>query len=155
MKSYIYDQTTTMKYFFSAQGIGPETGIGIIRIVVGAFMIYHGWEVFKKDPMTGYGQWLNDLHFPAPLFMAYLGKGAELVGGIMLFLGLLTRLAVIPLVITMGVIAFGMGQGRVWADEQHPFLFILLCLVFFFFGPGRFSLDKILFKRKEPRLVVS
>jgi uncharacterized membrane protein YphA (DoxX/SURF4 family) len=144
-----------MKYFFSAQGIGRETAVGLIRIIVGILMIYHGWEVFKKDTMDGYAKWLTDLHFPMPALFAYLGKGAEFVGGIMLTLGFLTRLAIIPVVITMGVICFGMGQGRVWADEQHPFLFILLCLVFFFFGPGRFSVDKVIFKNKEPRMVVS
>ena len=143
-----------MSYFFSAQGFAQHTGLGLIRIIVGAFMVYHGLEVFLHDKMVGYAQWLSDLHFPAPSTMAYLGKGSELVGGIFLLLGLFTRLAVIPLIITMGVIAFGMGHGKIWMDDQHPFLFMLLCLVFFFYGPGRFSLDKLLFKKNDPRLVI-
>jgi putative oxidoreductase len=146
---------SAMKYFFSSQGLGQQTGLGLIRILVGAFMIYHGWEVFNKDTMSGYEKWLTDLHFPAPGLMAYLGKGSEFVGGVFLALGLFTRLAIIPIIIAMGVICFGMGKGRIFTDEQHPFLFILLCLVFFFCGPGRYSLDKIIFKGKEPRLVVT
>jgi putative oxidoreductase len=144
-----------MKYFFSAQGMGQQTGLGLIRILTGLFMVYHGWEVFSADKMTGYQQWLTDLKFPSPALMAYLGKGSELVGGILLTLGLLTRLAVIPLIGTMAVICFGMGHGKIFMDDQHPFLFILLFLVFFFCGPGRYSLDKILFRKKEPRLQIS
>ena len=144
-----------MKYFFSAQGMGQQTGLGLVRILVGAFMIYHGWEVFEQDKMAGYQQWLTDLKFPAPATMAYLGKGSEFVGGVFLALGLLTRLAIIPLIATMAVICFGMGKGRIFMDEQHPFLFILLFLVFFFCGPGRYSLDKLIFKNREPRLVIS
>jgi putative oxidoreductase len=148
---YIY----TMKYFFSAQGLWQDTGLGLLRIIVGALMVYHGLEVFNQDKMDGYAKWLNDLHFPAPALMAYLGKGSEFAGGVLLTLGFLTRLAIIPLIATMALICFGMGDGKFWMDDQHPFLFILLCLVFFFYGPGRFSLDKIVFKKKEPRLVVS
>ena len=118
-------------------------------------MVYHGWEVFNKDTMDGYAKWLTELKFPAPALMAYLGKGAEFVAGIMLTLGFLTRIAAIALIATMAGICFGMGHGKVWADDQHPFLFILLCFVFIFFGPGRFSIDKIIFKKKEPRMVVS
>ena len=144
-----------MKYFFSAQGLYQQTGLGLIRILTGAFMAYHGWEVFDHDKMTGYQQWLTDLKFPAPALMAYLGKGSELAGGILLMLGFLTRLAIIPLITTMAIVCFGMGHGKIFMDDQHPFLFILLFLVFFFCGPGRYSLDKIIFKKNEPRLVTS
>jgi uncharacterized membrane protein YphA (DoxX/SURF4 family) len=141
--------------FFSSQGFWEQTGLSLIRIIVGVFMVYHGWEVFIDDKMLGYQQWLTDLKFPSPAFMAYLGKGSEFVGGVLLTLGFLTRLSVIPLIITMAVICFGIGHGKIFMDDQHPFLFILLFLVFFFYGPGWLSVDKIIFKRREPRLVVS
>src|ERR1700730_9567507 len=143
------------RYFFSAQGLWQNTGLGLIRILVGAFMVYHGSEVFDQDKMNGYEKWLTDLHFPSPALMAYLGKGSEFVGGIFLTLGLFTRLAIIPLIITMAVICFGMGHGKIFMDDQHPFLFILLFLVFFFCGPGSWSLDKLIFKKNEPKFVVS
>ena len=143
------------KYFFSAQSLWQYTGLGLIRILVGAFMIYHGLEVFDQDKMNGYGKWLSDLHFSNPSIMAYLGKGTELVGGVFLALGFLTRLFLIPLIITMAVISFKMGHGKIFMDDQHPFLFILLFLVFFFTGPGRWSLDKIVFRKNEPRPMVS
>jgi uncharacterized membrane protein YphA (DoxX/SURF4 family) len=141
--------------FFSSQGFWEQTGLSLIRILVGIFMIYHGWEVFIDDKMVGYQQWLGDLKFPAPSIMAYLGKGSEFVGGIMLAFGFLTRLAVIPLTVTMAIICFGVGHGKIFMDDQHPFLFILLFLVFFFYGPGWFSVDRMIFKRRQPALVIT
>lgn len=127
--------------FFSAGPMGQDTGLLIVRLITGAFMVYHGWEVFLPDKMEGYTQWLNDLNFPAPPFMAYLGKGAEFVGGLLLIAGLFTRLASVALALTMAVICFVMGKGRIFTDDQHPFLFVLLAAVFFFVGAGRWSLD--------------
>jgi uncharacterized membrane protein YphA (DoxX/SURF4 family) len=70
-----------------------------------------------------------------------------LASGTFLTVGLLTRLAVIPLAITMTVICFGMGKGRIFLEDQHPFLFVLLSLVFFFAGSGKWSLDQAIFGR--------
>jgi putative oxidoreductase len=39
-----------------------------------------------------------------------------------------------------------MGHGKIFSDDQHPFLFVLLSLVFFFSGPGKWSMDELLFK---------
>ena len=78
-----------------------ETGLGIVRIFFGVFMIYHGWEIFDPAKMGEYTKWMIDLNLPAPSFMAYLGKGSEFVAGIFILLGLFTRIAIIPIAITM------------------------------------------------------
>ena len=124
-----------------------ETGLGIVRIFLGAFMIYHGWEVFDQGKMNEYTKWMVDMKLFAPSFMAYLGKTIELIAGIFLILGLLTRIVVIPLAFTMIFICFVLGKGRIFMEDQYPFLFILLCLLFFFTGSGKWSLDKILFSK--------
>lgn len=119
-------------------------GLLLIRLITGILMVYHGLEVFDSDKITGYSQWLTDIEFPWPMIMAYLGKGSEFVGGVCLILGLFTRFACIPMIITMLVITFFLGEGRIFTDEQHPFLFALLCAVFFFVGAGKWSLDYLL-----------
>lgn len=136
-----------MRKFFSADPLLPDTGLLIIRIFLGAFMIYHGWEVFDKVKMDGYAKWMTDLKFPAPNFMAYLGKGSELICGILLLAGWLTRPAAIILAITMAAVAFGMGHGKIFTDDQHPFLFVVLSLAFVFTGPGKYSADHYLNRR--------
>ncbi len=137
-----------LKTFFSSQPLW-EKGLTFVRIIIGIMLIRHGIEVFELSKMNEYGKRLNDLQFPAPLFMAYIGKSMEFIGGICILFGFLTRLIIIPLAITFLIISFGMGHGKILMEDQHPFLFVILFLVIFFTGPGKFSLDYVLFDRKK------
>jgi putative oxidoreductase len=138
-----------LKRFFSYSPIWQESGLAFIRILVGSFMIYHGYEIFDKELMLGYEKMIAESKFSSPQLLAYLGKGTEFVGGIFFALGLFTRLAIIPLAATMLIIAFGMGQGKIFYEDQHPFNFVLLFLVTFFAGPGRYSLDYYFFGKNR------
>lgn len=137
-----------MNKFLSPTPLWQQQGLGILRIIVGLFMIYHGLEVLNTDKMNEYSKWMIDLGLPAPRFMAYLGKTAELITGLLLAIGLFTRPAAIVLALTMTFIAFFIGHGRIHMEDQHPFLFVLLALVFVFTGPGKWSLDGLLFERR-------
>jgi uncharacterized membrane protein YphA (DoxX/SURF4 family) len=95
---------------------------------------YATWGMFKKNS--------------SPSFMPYLGKVSELIAGLLLTLGLLTRAACILVIGTLGYISFFVGNGKIWYEDQYPFLFVLLALVFIFTGPGNFSLDKKIFDKK-------
>jgi putative oxidoreductase len=118
-----------------------ENGLAIIRVIIGIFLIYHGAQIFATEDMKGYGQWLTDLHVPMATFMPYVGKAAELLGGVCLVLGLFTRMAAIVLALNFTFITFVMGQGKIFTENQHPFMFVLFSLIFLFVGPGRWSLD--------------
>lgn len=135
--------------FFSAEPIAVEPALGLLRMITGVFLVYHGLELFDADKIKHNGEWLHDLGFPLPLLMSYLGKGAEFFGGILLAFGLLTRLASLAIAITMFIITFGVGEGKIFFENQHPFLFVLLSVLFFFTGPGKWSLDQIFFNRKN------
>jgi putative oxidoreductase len=137
-----------MNKFLSPSPLWQTTGLTLIRLIVAFFMIYHGAEIFSAEKMNEYLKW--DLFKNASgKTMVYIGKGAELVGGVFLFIGLFTRLAALVLAGTMGYIAFFVGHGKIWYEDQHPFLFVLLILVFFFTGPGRLSVDYYLFGRNK------
>lgn len=123
-----------------------EKGLAIIRIFVGGFMIYHGWEIFDQIKMNEYSKWMINLKLFYPSLMAYAGKAIELVAGLLLLVGLFTRIAAIPLGLVMLFITFVIGDGRIFMEEQHPFMFVLTSLLFFLAGPGAWSLDKRLFK---------
>jgi putative oxidoreductase len=132
-----------MNKFFSTEPIWQSSGLAIIRILVGLFMFYHGLEVFDAAKMKEYSTWAPTKNFPLPLFMAYAGKVAELIGGLLLAFGFLTRLGIVILIIPMLYIAFMIGNGKIWYDDQYPFLFVLLALVYFFTGPGEWSIDNM------------
>lgn len=134
-----------MKKFFSTQPIWFDGGLFVVRLILGIFMIYHGWEIFSEAKMNEYKPWPQ---FKENLWLIYLGKGAELVGGILMVLGWLTRLAALIIAFTMAYIAFFVGNGIIWYNDQHPFMFVLLALVFIFTGPGCYSLDAALERKK-------
>ena len=121
----------------------------IVRISTGIIIANYGLEVFSRGHMNGNVQWLTDIHFPLPFIMAYIGKGIELAGGIFLILGLLTRLWCIAMIADMIVIIFIMGHGKIFGDEQLPFLLMLLFIVFAINGAGKWSMDKMIFTRRD------
>lgn len=138
-----------MKEFLSSKGFYQEAGLTLIRIILGLSLAYHGWEVFDPAKMQEYANWDIFKKTSSPSIMVYLGKGSELAAGILLFLGLLTRFACLITVGTMLYISFFVGNGKIWYEDQHPFLFVLLALVFFFNGAGKWSLDAWLFARHD------
>ena len=134
--------------FFSPRPIWQNNGLAILRIITGLLMAYHGLEIFDRSIMVGYLE-RDDMKFlPVPEFMIYLGKSLELVSGILFVLGLFTRFAAIFMAINMLFICFKIGHGKFYYDDQHPFLFAMLAIVFFFTGPVKWSIDQVVFRSK-------
>ena len=127
-------------------------GIAIVRIVVGIMLISHGWQVFEEQEMQGFRDLLVGMSMPFPDAMPYVGKLIEIGCGMLLILGLFTRVATAVLFMTFMFITFVMGEGKIFSENQLPFLFALVSLLFFFTGSGRLSIDFVLFaNRKEEK----
>jgi putative oxidoreductase len=92
---------------------------------------YFKWDLYKNNP--------------AAKFLVYGGKLSELLCGILLLLGFLTRIACLMLIAAMCYIAFVIGNGRIWYEDQYPILFAVIGVIFIFTGPGAYSIDKKLF----------
>jgi putative oxidoreductase len=138
-----------MKMLFSPSPLWQAKGISIIRIIAGFFLIYHGWEIFDLPTMNGYLVYDTFKNLSHASFMVYTGKAGELIAGFLLFIGWLTRLASMAIAVTFLYISFFVGHGKIWYEDQHPFLFVLLAFVFFFTGPGKWSVDNLLFHIKK------
>ena len=134
-----------MRRFFSAQPIAQSQGVGIVRILVGVALIYHGCEILNHSAMAEYFKWDLYKNNPAAKFLVYGGKLSELLCGILLLLGFLTRIACLMLIAAMCYIAFVIGNGRIWYEDQYPILFAVIGVIFIFTGPGAYSIDKKLF----------
>lgn len=115
-----------------------------------ALRLYWGVEFF----ITGYGKltdiskvagFFSELGIPYPLQNAYAAGSIECFGGLLLIIGLFSRLVSIPLATTM-IVAYATAHTNAFADpatfvEQPPFNFLLTSLIVLAFGPGKFSLD--------------
>jgi putative oxidoreductase len=137
-----------MNKFITSSPIALNTGLLIVRVAIGMFLIYHGWEIFNKAKMNEYLTWDAFRYSSAGSFLVYAGKAAELAAGVLLILGLFTRIAALLIIGAFGYIAFNLGNGIIWNNDQHPFLFVMFGILFLFTGPGTISMDHSLFKRK-------
>jgi putative oxidoreductase len=135
-----------IKSLLSPRPIFYETGLASVRIFVGLMMAYHGWEVFNPALMKSYTEWDVIKALPSPLLAVYIGKGMELFTGICFTLGFLTRLSAIFMAVDMLFITFYVGNGRFYYEEQHPFLFAIIAIIFFFTGPVKWDIDSKVFK---------
>ena len=133
-----------MNKFLSPSPIYQDLGLTIVRVITGLFMVYHGWEVFDAETMRGYLEWEVFKH-PSGKTWVYFGKITELISGLLLAIGLFTRLGAFILLGTSAYIAFCVGHGIIWYNDQHPFMFVLLAIVYLTMGGGNWSLDKKLF----------
>ena len=134
---------------FTSRGVW-DNGIFVIRVLTAVMIIPHGFEMLSADKMHDNIAFLKDVKFPLPVFMGYFAKVVEVLGGILLAAGLFTRLITIPLMIIMVVVTANMNNWNIFNGEL-TFLFFLLFLMFLFTGPGKWSLDCLLFdKNKEP-----
>jgi putative oxidoreductase len=125
-----------------------------------AVRLYWGWQFAQ----TGWGKlgdinkvinFFTSLGIPAPALNAWFISGLELVGGILLILGLGSRLIAVPLVIDMivaYVVADREALAQIFSDPDKfyaaaPYTFLFASLIVLIFGPGKFSLDAILARR--------
>lgn len=116
-----------------------------------------GYQLFqtgkgKLDNIDRFVGFLTHLGIPMPAFNAHFVASLECVGGLLLMLGLASRLISIPLTVNFVVAYLTADHDAVvnfFKDQDAftnaaPFLFLLTALVILAFGPGRLSLDAII-----------
>ncbi|HRE41978.1 MAG TPA: DoxX family protein [Ignavibacteria bacterium] len=74
---------------------------------------------------------------------------AELFCSLLVILGFLTRLALVPLIITMVVAFFIFNAAEPMLKKELPLIFLLTYIAIYLLGPGRFSLDSLIYKPKK------
>jgi putative oxidoreductase len=93
--------------------------------------------------------WFGSMGIPFPTLNAYMAASTELLGVILLTLGLFTRLISLPLMVVMVVaittvhLAHGFSAGD--NGFEIPMYYMLFLAIFASFGAGKFSLDYLLF----------
>lgn len=126
--------------------LNTDLGLLLLRVSVGFLMLYsHGW-----GKLTNYGGLLEG--FPDPIGLGvpvsvFLTVFAEFFCSLGLIFGLLTRLAVIPLAVTMLVALFVVHADDPWGKKEFVLLYLIPFITLLFTGAGRYSLDSILAER--------
>jgi uncharacterized membrane protein YphA (DoxX/SURF4 family) len=96
-------------------------------------------------------KWFGDeLHFPIPIVMAFLAKGAELSGGIFLLFGLFTRISASLIAFTMFIATVTANLGKDFnLDGGFTISYFFFALIFIVQGGGKYSLDYLISRRKS------
>lgn len=137
-------KTVLMKKILN-KAIKPEYlnfAILLLRLVVAAFMLTHGWPKLNRLIDGGEIKFGDPLGL-GPLLSLILVVFAEFICSILVGLGLWTRLAVIPLIITMGVAAFVSHGGDPFARKELALMYLLIYVFLFVSGGGKYTLDKV------------
>lgn len=127
-----------------------DAGLLVLRIWLGLGMLtLHGTGKLLKLES-------GNLAFPDPLGLGpavslFLAVFAEVLCASFLALGLLTRAAALPLIVTMSVAFFAVHGGALKGEGNGELAFVYLAgfVALFFTGPGRYSLDNILNRQKK------
>ena len=116
----------------------------LLKISTGVLMMNHG-----------YGKLMHFSEYSTK-FMNFMGLGstislslalfAEFFCSMFLILGLFTRFAAIPLIVTMCVVLFQVHKADFFGDGETPVLFLTAYIVLLLVGPGKVSVDSMIGK---------
>ncbi len=135
-----------MKTVFNSKYSEPSLSLGlfVFRLVLGGLMLSHGF-----DKLTHFNQYLTKFKDPFHINdTASFGLlvFAEFFCALLVVMGLLTRLACIPLIFAMGVAVFMAHKGHIFSDGETAALYFFGYIALLFTGPGKYSLDKAIGK---------
>lgn len=130
----------------------PESLTGyqsvFIRVLVGVVFLTEGLQKYLFPGLLGTGRF-EKIGFSDPAFWAYFAGTFEIICGILIIVGLLTRLASVPLFIVM-VVAFVTTKWPLLIDKgfwpfmheyRTDFAMTILLVYLFIYGSGKWSLD--------------
>lgn len=135
-----------MRRLLSYSASQPVTSFGllILRLGFGALLMVHGY-----DKLVHYAEYSKQ-------FMPFMGMSAatslvlvifaEFVCSLLVMIGLFTRFACIPILVTMCVALFKAHGGQVSGEGQAATLFGLAFLTLLFTGAGKYSLDAAIYR---------
>ena len=133
-------------------------------VVLLAIRLYWGWQFWqdgtgKLANIPKVTEYFASIGVPMPQANAYFIGGLEAVGGVLLILGLGSRLIALPLTVNM-VMAYVFGDrealGSIFSDPDKfyaaaPYTYLFASLLILVFGPGALSLDTLIARFRKRR----
>ena len=130
------------KFLFPAKPVGNAFSLFLLalRILFGVLLLSHGIQKWTNFSVMSES-------FPDPL-----GVGSTLSLGLAVF-GEVYRLAMIPMVFTMGMAFFVIHGNDPFAVKELAFIYLVVFVLMYITGPGKFSIDHVissaLYKKKR------
>ncbi|MEZ5965784.1 MAG: DoxX family protein [Planctomycetota bacterium] len=134
-----------------AQTGASSFGLLLLRLALGVALCLHGWPKVQHI-----ADWMNvfGMTDPAPGYLQAMAAVSEFAGGIAVAVGLLTPLAALGIACTMGyAVWFHISAGHAYLESgsgpayELALVYLAAALCILFCGPGKLSLDGVMFKR--------
>lgn len=128
-----------------------DAGLLVLRLGIGLMLAFgHGW--YKLPPPDMFVGGVRSLGFPAPLAFAWAAALSEFLGGLLLAVGLFTRVGAFFVISTMGVAALGqhlrdplfMQNAAGGPSKEFALLYLIPAVALLLTGSGRFGLDRVI-----------
>ena len=140
-----------MKRTFNTQINSNAINVWLLlsRLAIGALMLSHGYPKLQTL-LSGNVQFADPFGI-GPVPSLALTVFAEFVCSILLILGLATRLATIPLIITMLVAIFYAHSADPFGKKELAVIYLTIFIGFLVLGPGRYSIDNFVAGKNKGR----
>ncbi len=122
----------------------------LLRLVLGASMLYHGWEklipaggLSRAHPLAGiesFNHFVTTLGLP--YWLGYVSVATEFAGGAFLILGLLTRFFGFLVVINMLVAIWTVNMRHGYAGSEYSLALVAMAFMLVVAGSGALALDR-------------
>lgn len=128
--------------------MASQLGLILLRLWVGLnFAFVHGLEKVQDPEM--FLESADVRSFPWHRTLGWCAIAAEFIGGLLMILGLKTRLAAAALLATMLAAAYVVHGEATWAAKELPLTYAVVLLLFVLHGGGAASVDEWLERRRR------
>lgn len=116
-------------------------GALLMRLALALSMTVHGYgKVVPHGALNHFTHYVASLGFP--YWLGYVSAFTEFVGGILLVLGLLTRLTAAMIAINMLAALFTVGIHQGFGIYNYILALAVIAIMLVFYGAGAFALDR-------------
>jgi putative oxidoreductase len=125
-------------------------GLLAVRVALGCGFLFHGSQKIplKWDQFDWGAAWVAKVSSMAPTPLLYAAAWTELLAGLGVLLGLLTRWAGVGLCCVMGYAIFVIHWNDPFAKKELAFIYAAAALLLVTAGAGPVSLDRLIFERR-------
>jgi putative oxidoreductase len=133
-------------------GLAPGWGIAVVRVIMAIILIVAGYQKLAGG-IDRFAAFLPQLGLPAPELFGWFVPILELVGGILVLLGLGVRWLGLLFIIEFLVTTFYVKLPRPppvggWDSTRIDLMMLAAAAMLVLAGPGKASLDELLLKRR-------
>ena len=132
--------------YYSVRPEYLNLGILLLRLIVAGFLLTHGWPKLNRLLAGGEIRFGDPIGI-GPTLSLVLSTFAEFLCSILVGIGLWTRLATIPVIINMSVVAFVSHSTAPFGRKELALLYLLIYVFLLISGGGKYTVDRLI-KRK-------